>query len=110
MRTLVKLLFAALIVHAAYRVGMAYWDHYQFQDEVQQLAQFSERSTPPELAKGILDLAADRGIPLDPEDLSVNRRQRRIDILGTYVRDVLLVPGYQYPWTFTLDVTVLTIN
>lgn len=110
MRTLVKLLFAALIVHAAYRVGMAYWDHYQFQDDVQQLAQFSERATPSELAKEVLDLASERGIPLDPGDLSVERRQRRIDILGSYVRDVLLVPGYQHPWTFTLDVTVLTIN
>ncbi len=110
MRTLVKLLVAALVVHAAYRLGTAYWDHYHFQDDVQQLAQFSERSTPPELAQAVLDLASERGIPLDPEDLSVNRRQRRIDILGTYVRDVLLVPGYEHPWTFTLDVTVLTIN
>lgn len=110
MRTLVKLLVAALIVHAAYRLGTAYWEHYQFQDAVQQVAQFSEDSTPSELAQAVLDLAAERDIPLEPEELSVNRRQRRIDILGTYVRDVQLVPGYQHPWTFTLDVTVLTIN
>jgi len=110
LRTLVKLLVAALIVHAAYRLGTAYWEHYQFQDAVQQVAQFSEDSTPSELAQAVLDLAAERDIPLEPEELSVNRRQRRIDILGTYVRDVQLVPGYQHPWTFTLDVTVLTIN
>ena len=40
MRTLVKLLVAALVVHAAYRLGTAYWDHYHFQDDVQQLAPY----------------------------------------------------------------------
>ena len=110
MRTLLKVLVAALVINAAYRLGTAYWDHYQFQDAVQQLAQFSERAAPAELARGVLDLAAERSIPLDPDALAVDRRQRRVDISGTYVREVALVPGYQHPWTFTLDVTVLTIN
>jgi hypothetical protein len=110
MKTILKLALAALIVHAGYQVGMAYWDHYQFQDAVQQVAQFAERESGDELKRRVLDLAAERGLPIGAEDVSVTRQQRRIEISGAYTRDVLLGPGFTRPWDFTVHVVVLTLN
>ena len=110
MKTLLKLAIAALVVHAGYQVGMAYWAHYQFQDAVQQVAQFAERESLEELETRVLDLAAERGLPLSEEKLAVSRQQRRIEIDGTYTRDILLAPGFQRPWDFTVHGIVLTLN
>jgi hypothetical protein len=110
MRTLIKLAIAALIVHAAYQLGYAYWEHYQFTDAVQQVAQFGEREPIETIEQRVLELAAEHGIPLEEEALTVERRQRRIDVDGSYTRDILLAPGFRRPWTFTVDVVVLTLN
>jgi hypothetical protein len=110
MKTILKLAIAALIVHAGYQVGMAYWQHYQFQDGVQQVAQFAEREPLDQLKSRVLDLAAERGLPIGAEDLEVSREQRRIEVTGAYTRNVLLAPGYTRPWDFSVHVIVLTLN
>ena len=110
MKTILKLALAALVVHAGYQVGRAYWDHYQFQDAVQQVAQFAEREPLPELESRVLDLAAERGLPLEEGALEVSREQRRIEINGSYTRELLLAPGFRRPWDFTVHVIVLTLN
>ncbi len=110
MKTLFKLAIAALIIHATYRIGTAYWDHYQFQDAVQQVAQFGEKEPVPEIKRRVLELAAERQLPIAEDAMEVTRQQRRIKVDGTYTRDILLAPGYTYPWEFTVDVLVLTLN
>jgi hypothetical protein len=110
LRTGVKLLIVALVLHATYRLGTAYWQHYQFQDDVQQLVQFSERPTAEDVRQAVLSLADEQAIPLIPEDLDVRRESRRIIVRSTYTREVELLPRYWRPWAFDLDVTVLTLN
>jgi hypothetical protein len=110
MKTLLKLAIAALVVHAGYQVGMAYWQHYQFQDAVQQVAQFAERESIDELKARVIDLAAERGLPIGAADLTVERAQRRITIDGSYIRDLTLAPRFTRPWEFTVHVVVLTLN
>jgi hypothetical protein len=110
MKTLLKLAIAALVVHAGYQVGMAYWQHYQFQDAVQQVAQFAENEPTEAVKARVLDLAAERGLPIGDEDLTIERAQRRIEVNGAYVRDLTLAPGFSRPWDFTVHVVVLTLN
>ena len=110
MRTLIKLAIAALVIHAAYQVGTAYWDHYQFTDAVQQVAQFGESEPVPEIKRRVMELAADRHLPIGEESITVTRERRRIDVDGEYTRDILLAPGYKRPWKFTIDIVVLTLN
>lgn len=110
MRTLIKFAIAALVLHAAYQVGMAYWDHYQFTDAVQQVAQFGESEPVPEIKKRVMELAASRNLPIAEDAITVTRLQRRIDVDGVYTREILLAPGYKKPWTFTVDIVVLTLN
>jgi hypothetical protein len=110
MRTLIKFAIAALVIHAAYQVGSAYWDHYQFTDAVQQVAQFGESEPLPEIKTRVMELAAERKLPIPDEAITVTRLQRRIDVDGEYTREILLAPGYRYPWKFTVDVVVITLN
>ncbi len=110
MKTVLKLIVVVLILNAVYRVGSAYWTHYHFQDSIQQLAQFSEHATPDELRTRILEQAGTLGVPIQSDDLTVTRGNRRIDIDGTYVRDLELLPRYKRRWDFTVHVTVLTLS
>ena len=109
-RTLVKLVIVALLLNALYRFGTAYYDHYQFQDAVQELAQFGENTAPADLKGQILELAATRGIPIEGESLSVTRERRRITVDGDYTRDLVLFPNYSKPWAFNVHVVVITLN
>jgi hypothetical protein len=110
MRTLIKLALAALVIHATYQIGSAYWDHYQFTDAVQQVAQFGESEPMAEIKNRVMELAAERNLPIADDAITVTRAQRRIDVDGAYTREILLVPGYKRPWTFTVDVVVITLN
>lgn len=111
LRTGIKLLIAALVLHAAYRVGTAYWHHYQFEDAVQRMAQFAERAvTVEDIRQGVLELATAQEIPLDPGALSITREPRRIQVEAGYTRELEVLPGYRYPWQFDVSVAVLTLN
>jgi hypothetical protein len=109
-KTLVKLILVLLVLNAVYRVGTAYWTHYQFEDSVQQLAQFSDRATPEEVRTKVLEQAATLGVPLDPENLTITRGNRRVEVDATYFRDLELVPRYKRHWDFKIHVLVLTLN
>jgi hypothetical protein len=109
-RTALKLIVVLLILNALFRVGSAYWTHYHFQDEVQQLAQFSERATPEELRDKVLAAAASYQIPLDAEALTVTRSTGRIEVDASYSRDIEVVPTYKRHWPFTIHVVVMTLS
>jgi hypothetical protein len=110
MKTIIKLIIVALILNAAYRFGSAYWTHYEFQDSVQEMAQFSEHATPEELRTKILEQAAALGVPIEPDNLTVTRGNRRIDIDGKYFRNLEIAPRFTWPWDFKVHVTVLTLS
>jgi hypothetical protein len=110
MATIIKLLIAALILHGVYRLGTAYWERYEFEDAVQRTVQFAEKAPPEEIKKSVLELAAEREIPVVPEAVSVTRRQRQVFVTAEYDRDVELLPRYYRTFTFEIDVSVLSVN
>ncbi len=109
-RTLIKLVVVVLLGFAIYHVADAYWDHYQFEDSIQQMAQFSEHATANEIRDKVMELASAQDIPLSQDDLSVTRGNRRIEVNAVYIRDVQLLPRYVRHWEFKLHVVVLTLN
>ena len=89
MKTLIKLIIVALVLNAAYRVGSAYWTHYQFQDSIQEMAQFSEHAAPEELrTRRFWSWLGRLGVPIEPENLTVTRGNRRIDIDGQLLQEI----------------------
>jgi hypothetical protein len=109
MKTIIKLLIAALILHATWRAGAAYLRYFEFKDDVTQVAQFGTNQTDNQLRDGILDAARRRDIALDPDSISVKRQNYHIIIDAAYTEQIELAPRYFYPWNAKLHVDVLTL-
>jgi hypothetical protein len=110
MRTIVKLAIIGVILHGAYRIGAAYWDHYAFEDAARDAAQFSAAATERDIAQRVVAIAAEHDIAIDPESVAIDKIPRRITIDGSYSRDIEVLPRYQRPWDFSFHVVVLTLN
>ncbi|HKY20652.1 MAG TPA: hypothetical protein VJM31_05480 [Vicinamibacterales bacterium] len=110
MKALIRIIIAALVVHATWRVGTVYWRNYQFRDGVQQTAQFSGRRSDDELRYEVLELAKAYSIPVDPERVSVSRRDNHTLIDVSYDERLELLPRYFYPWRFDVNIDAFTIT
>lgn len=110
MKTIIKLIIAALVVHATWRAGTAYLRFYEFKDDVTQIAQFGVNQTDNQLRDAIVDAAKRRDIVLDSDAVSVRRPNHHILIDASYIERVELAPRYFYPWDAKLHVDVLTLT
>jgi hypothetical protein len=109
MKAIIKLIIAALVLHATWRAGTVYLRYYEFKDDVTQIAQFGTRQTDNELRSGVVDAAKRRQIALDADSVTVRRQNHHIIIDATYSEQVELAPRYFYPWDARLHVDVLTL-
>ena len=109
MKTLIKLIVAAAIIHATWKAGNAYLRFWQFKEEVTEIAQFGVHEADNVLHNRVLDTAKRMEIPIEADKLTVQRRQARIVIDASYVEPVELIPSYFYPWHARMHVDVLTL-
>jgi uncharacterized protein DUF4845 len=109
-RTIIKLAVVAVALYALAHVASVYWDHYQFQDSVQELAQFSENASVDQVRTKVMNLANARDIPLDPADLTVTHANHKTVVTAKYTREVVLLPNYSREWNFDVHVVVFTLN
>ena len=103
MKTLIKLIIAAVVVNAAYRGGSAYLKYYQFKDETQQMILFGQAEPAATLTKQILGEAAKRDVPLDEEDVMVTREGTRTVAEVSYTDNIEVFPRYFVPVNFSFN-------
>jgi len=103
MKTLIKLIIAAVVVNAAYRGGSTYLKYYQFKDETEQMILFGQAEQVGDLAKQILGEAAKRDVPLDADDVMVTREGTRTLAEVSYTENVEIFPRYFYPVSFSFN-------
>jgi hypothetical protein len=108
MKTIVKLVIAALIVHATWRAGNVYLRYYQFKDNVRQAAQFSDQRPEGELHQRVLSLAKQHEIPVEPEAVRVRREDNHTLVDAVYTERIEILPRYFYPWQFKVSVDTFT--
>ncbi len=121
-KTLIKIAIALVILHAAFRVGSAYWNFYRYEDALLQIAQFGDRRSERQVCDEALTTAADFGVPIAAADLTVHKSGNppfncetgptalkgsalgtataQLTIEGWYLDRLQLLPGYFYPWEF----------
>ncbi|MEO5739121.1 MAG: hypothetical protein ABIS29_00805 [Vicinamibacterales bacterium] len=109
MKTIIKLIVAALILHATWRAGTVYLRYYGFKDDVTQVAQFGVNQTDNQLLSGVLDAARRRDIVLPDNAVNIKRQNHHIIIDTHYTEQVELAPRYFYPWDAKVHVDVLTL-
>ncbi len=61
-----------------------------------------------ELMTRIVELANQYEVPLEEENVSIEREERRVSVEGWYDKPIEVVPNYEYPWHFSLSLEVLT--
>jgi hypothetical protein len=127
-KTIVKIVIALIVVHGAFRIGSAAWNFYRYEDALQQLAQFGERKTDKQLCDEAMSTAGTYGVPIAANGLTIRRGARppyncedgtgtaqagdiaqasgQMTITGTYMEQVQVFPGYNYPWEFKPSVRV----
>ncbi len=110
MKTLIKLLIAALVVHASWRSGTVFWRYYKLKDGAQATALFAGHRTEAELHSRVMEIAHELDVPMDPAALTVRKEPNHTYINGSYIDQIELVPRYFYPWQFKLDVDVFTLD
>ena len=109
MKTLIKLIIAAAIVHATWRAGTVYFRYYQFRDNLQQVAQFSGGRSENELQNRAVEIARELEVPVDPDNIRVRRQENHTLIDASYEERIELLPRYFYPWRFNVSVDAFTI-
>ena len=109
-RLIIKLALAALIAHAAWRLGSAYASFYKFKDSVEQTAQYGPDKSNAELKARVLELASQYDIPLDEDDLTIELKENHTIIDGQFSNNIELVPGYKRPWPFSFHVDAFVIR
>jgi hypothetical protein len=105
MKTVIKLLVAAMVLNATVRLGISAWTQYQFRDTVQELVLFGSTHTTEQLKQEIMDEANEQGVPVGDEDVRVAREGMLTTAAATYVDEIELFPRYVYPmtWSFKVD-------
>ena len=100
MKTLIKLIIAAVIINSVYRCGSVAFRYYQFKDETQRMVLFGQGETVGTLTDQILEEAAKRSVPLDSDGLSVSRQGGRTVADVSYSERVEVFPRFFYPVEF----------
>ena len=110
MKTLLKLVVVALVANATWRVGSAYVTFYRFKDAVQTVTQFRGEKSDYQVRRRILELAGDFDVPISDEALSIRQDSNHTYVDASYTRPVDLLPGYTYPWPFTIHTDTLSLT
>jgi hypothetical protein len=106
-KTIVKLIVVALMANALWHVANVYLSFYRFQDAVTSAA--LQRRSDEDLRDKVVALAASYDVPLNADDITIRHEDQHTVVEGTYKRPIPVLPGYEYPWPFTMSVDVLSI-
>ena len=109
MKFLFKVLLTGLIMNAAVQAGRTAWNHYEFKDAVEQEARFGRSKTSSELHGRVLEIASERGVPLEYEDVVVEANQGQTRVEVNYTEAVELIPRmytHQQPLTMNVNIRV----
>lgn len=107
MKTIIQIAVAFVLLTATVQASRAAIKHYAFVDAVQEAMLFAGSRTEEQIAERVLEIAGDHQIPLDPENLTVERQPYLIIIDAPYGDTVDLLPGvYARHWDFETSVNV----
>src|SRR5215217_1186728 len=100
-RKLLKLAVFLLVVNALYQLAPVTVRYVQFKDAVRELALFPQKLTESQLVDKVVEIAEDRSVPLDRDNVQVRRAPDGSVLIDlSYVEGLRLLPGVEYPWEF----------
>src|SRR5215475_12213974 len=104
MKSLIKLVIAALIANAVWRIGSEYLSYYKFKDSVREFMEHRAEKSDAQSRDRIMELAGQYDIPLDSESLTITAINNHTIVEGSYTKPIEVVPTYRYSWPFEFHV------
>ncbi len=109
-RLIIKLVLAALIANAAWRVGSVYASYYKFKDAVQETTQYGADKTDDDLRARIVELGSQYDLLITDDSFSLRRSGEHTITDGAFTQPIEVVPDYHYNWPFTWHTDTFTIK
>jgi hypothetical protein len=106
-KKLIKLLIFLAFAFAGWHAIPPYFTYVEFRDDVHEAARYSGGRSEKELRDLIVTIAQDRGVPLDPDTVTIERTRTMAKIDASYVQPIELLPRYFYDWQYDVKVEVL---
>lgn len=110
MRTIIKLAIALALANAVVRAGLVAMAYYQLKDAAQQEATWGGRISTAELARHVIEKAAELDVPLEAEGVSASRSDNLTVIRVDYTQPVELFPSFIYPVDLAFEVEARTMT
>jgi len=110
MKSIIKLLIAALIANATWRIGTEYLSYYKFKDSVRELTQHRAAKTETQLRERILQIANQYDIPLAEESLTITQVNNHTVVEGSYVKPIEVVPTFRFDWPFQFHIDTFVVD
>jgi Flp pilus assembly protein CpaB len=109
-RTTIRLLVVAALLNAVAQCGLVAMTFFQFQDASQEILLFGGQASPNELQAQILVRAKDLAVPIETDNVTVQREGVRTVAVATYTQEVELFPRVKYavPLSFSVDALSLS--
>ena len=104
MKTILKLLVAAVVINGAVRCSLAAMHYYQFKEAAQQAVLFGATATTGDLRNLIVQRGQDLKLPVTPENVIVQRIGGRTWADAAYKQPVEVFPNQPYAWDFSFSV------
>ena len=104
MKTILSLLIAAILINGSARAGLAAMHYYQLKDTAQQAVLFGATSKPEDIRQRILEKAAELDLPVDADDVRVQRQGGRTWADASYDQGIELFPNQPYHVNFEFSV------
>jgi hypothetical protein len=104
MKTILKLLVAAVVINASVRAGMVAMNYYEFKETAHQAVLFGASSSTGEIRERILEKAGELKLPIDPANVTVSRRGPRTWADASYRQPVEFFPNQAYPVSLSFSV------
>jgi hypothetical protein len=109
-KTLIKLVVAALVVHACWRSANVALRNYKFKDAVHEAVLFSNAKSDAQLQGRVMELARQFDVPLAEEDVEIKHVENKTMVSAVYTDQVELLPTKFYPWQFKVNVEAFNAN
>jgi hypothetical protein len=110
MKSLIKLLIAALIANATWRIGSEYLSYYKFKDSVREFTQHRASKNESQIRGRIMELATQYDVPLDDDSLTITHVNNHTIVDGSYVKPIDVVPTFRYNWPFKFHIDTYVVD
>jgi hypothetical protein len=105
MKTILKLLLAAVVINAAVRGGLAAKRYFEFKQAAQEAVLFGADTPVTDIRQIIVERARALNLPISTDDVKVNRQGGRTWADAAYRQSIEVFPNQQYPvnWSFSVE-------